>query len=222
MSDPELRPPEPETAPVPQQPRLNLRARVYLIAAGVVIVGLGALVAFLLLRKGDKSWKPDPALLEELGEEVEVGDYRIRPPRDYRRLPAVSAQGRPGDRVYMWLGPARADGARPQLTVLHVTSPPDEADNDLEAILDKRLKRAREHWRAWIQEPVEAGRVNGLKFVRTRWGGINIATGQPTRGFVYLARDGNTVIQISSQDVEPDHEQPLQLAETAALTFKKP
>jgi hypothetical protein len=222
MSDPELRQPEPEPAAAPQQPRLDLRARVYLIAAGVVVVAAGAFVAFLLLRTGEKSWKPDPALLGDLGEEVEVGDYRIRPPRDYRRLPAVSAQGRPGDSVYIWLGPARADGAVPRLRVLLLTPPPGEADNDLEDILDKFLKGAREHWRAWIQESVEAGRVNGLKFVRTRWSGISIATGQPTRGFIYLARDGETVIQISSQDVEPDHEQPLRLAETAALTFRKP
>jgi len=108
------------------------------------------------------------------------------------------------------------------MRVLLLTPPPGEADIKLEDILDRFLKGASEHWRAWIQEPVEAGRVNGLKFIRTRWSGINIATGQPTRGFLYLARDGDIVIQISSQDVEPDHEQPLGLAETAALTFKKP
>ena len=223
MSDPELRQPDPETAAVPQQPRLNLRARVYLVAAGVVVLAAGALVAFLLLRKGEKeaSWVPDPALLRELGEEVEVGGYRIRPPRDYQRTPVVRAQEEPDDGVYIWLGPVGAEGAIPDLAV-SLTPALGLTDSQLEVMLDIILQGTRQNWRAWIQEPVEVGRVNGLKFFRARWRGIRVFTGQPMRGFVYLGRDGDTLISINGHDVEPDHEQPRRLAETAALTFRKP
>ncbi len=37
---------------------------------------------------------------------------------------------------------------------------------------------------------------------------------------MYVTKDGSTVIQITSQDVEPHHEHALKLAEAAALTFK--
>ena len=40
-------------------------------------------------------------------------------------------------------------------------------------------------------------------------------------GFNYAARDGGTFVQLASQDVEPNYEAPLKLAEAAVMTFKK-
>jgi len=41
-------------------------------------------------------------------------------------------------------------------------------------------------------------------------------------GFSYVSVDGGTIVQLSSQDVEPHHPSALKLAETAALTFRMP
>jgi len=41
------------------------------------------------------------------------------------------------------------------------------------------------------------------------------------RGFVYVARDGDTIVQIASQDLTPETAETLPLAEASALTFKR-
>jgi hypothetical protein len=41
------------------------------------------------------------------------------------------------------------------------------------------------------------------------------------RGFSYVARDGNSIIQITSQDLVPEGAAGLPLAEAAVMTFRK-
>jgi hypothetical protein len=66
------------------------------------------------------------------------------------------------------------------------------------------------------------GKVNGFTAIGARWNGINKMLKKKMHGFVYALKDGHNHITLSSQDVEPNHEAPLKLAEAAARTFKKP
>ena len=64
--------------------------------------------------------------------------------------------------------------------------------------------------------------MNGREFVRARWSGVESASQQKMHGFSYVTVDHRTIVQISSQDVEPHHQAALKLAEASALTFRMP
>ena len=57
------------------------------------------------------------------------------------------------------------------------------------------------------------GRLKGSTIVLTRK--------VEMRGFVYVARDGDTIVQFASQDVTPETAKTLSLADAAVHTFKK-
>jgi hypothetical protein len=81
--------------------------------------------------------------------------------------------------------------------------------------------RQRRHAQNWSQTNIDQGQINGLTFDRTSWSGKADHFGVPARGFIYVAIDGSNYIEISGQDVEPNHETTLKLGEAAALTFHK-
>ena len=63
--------------------------------------------------------------------------------------------------------------------------------------------------------------ISGMNFVRIRWEGTAPTRKSDMRGFVYVAVDGDTIVQIASRDVTPGTAKTLPLAEAAVLTFKK-
>jgi len=60
-----------------------------------------------------------------------------------------------------------------------------------------------------------------MNFARIRWEGTEPTRNWDMRGFVYVARDGDTIVQIASQDLTPETAETLPLAEASALTFKR-
>jgi hypothetical protein len=61
-----------------------------------------------------------------------------------------------------------------------------------------------------------------VTFLRSRWSGADANNAnQKMHGAIYVAIDGKTYIQIMTQDVEPHHEEALEIGEAAILTFKK-
>jgi hypothetical protein len=164
-------------------------------------------------------WSPDAALLEQLGPIADVDGYQVRPPQDYAFSPPPATP--PGVKGFGWKGTPREDRTAPQLIVGLTSRPPGEADVALEQYLEEMLGGVQRRRTDWTQTPAERGQVNGLTFVRARWSGTDPERQQKMHGFMYVAKDGSTVIHISSQDVEPHHPDALRLAEAAALTFKK-
>jgi hypothetical protein len=167
------------------------------------------------------AWAPDATLLEQLAPVQEVEGYQVRPPKGY----AVSRHTGEvwGQTVYSWVGTRRPDHTAPSFLVMFLVPPP-EMRNDAKAdraLLDKMLGGVKRRRTGWRQTDTERGQVNGLTFRRARWSGTSLETEEKMQGFMYVAWDGAKIIAISSQDVEPHHEQPLKLAEAAALTFKK-
>ncbi len=178
------------------------------------------------VRSGDREkpqqplpvWSVDPMMLAELVAEVGTPGFHIRPPRSYK---LTQRSGPQGAKVFVWRGAARSDGTAPYLMVVITTHPPGgQPLPAVETALDRVLGDARWRWEEWQRTSSEVGQVNGLRFGRVRWSGIEPNAGVKTHGFLYVAIEGRTIIQLSSQDVEPHHDTALKVAETSILTFR--
>jgi hypothetical protein len=167
-------------------------------------------------------WRPDEALLDQLAPAVDVGAYQVRPPKGYTSVP--TPPGAPKEaRAFTWVGSTRPDGTAPQFMVVLITLPADAGLVLPDQLLVSALRALHRLYESWSQTDDETGRVNGLTFLRARWSGTDAAKKWKLHGFVYVyvAPDDNLVVQLRSQDVEPNHEQALKVAEAAALTFRK-
>lgn len=165
-------------------------------------------------------WLSDKSLSEQLASAVSIAKYQIRPPKGYIALHTLS--GPSGSSADSWAGITRPDGTRPYIMFVHLTIPPKQANQyTLKQISDKMLAAIERRRKAWKQSPTEQGIINGLTFMRSYWQGTDVANGQPMHGFSYVAKDGNTILQLSSQDFDPYQKVALPLAEASALTIKK-
>lgn len=159
-------------------------------------------------------WKPDEKLVGQLASPAKVEGYQVRPPKGYTLTLAPPREELKG---FAWSGPLRDDKTAPQFIIVITPRGP----SNLEQILDKFLESVKARRVNWTETKHESGKINGLSFVRKYWTGTEPSKQWKMRGFMYLALDGSNYIQISSQDVEPHHEQALKLAEAAAFTFQK-
>lgn len=164
-------------------------------------------------------WNSKEALTSELDAAHTIDKFTIRPPKGY--LPETRL-GPHGSKATAWAGSPRSDGTRPQVMVLTAKLPAEELQKyNLEQALDELVSSLRAHRTNWTQTTTEKGLINGLTFVRTRWKGVHPSNGFKMSGFVYVAIVGDTLIQLSSQDVEPHQEEALKLAESSVLTFER-
>jgi peroxiredoxin len=140
-------------------------------------------------------WEPGSTAFAQLGDEVEVGAYRLRPPAGFslQRQPAG-----PGGGMYLWKGPPRPDGTAPELEV--VLSPAQPDDKKLEDVLEKRVASIPSPRVGWGCGPAERGEVKGLTFLRARWNLLESPQKWKASGVVYVANDGDTLIRMSSRD----------------------
>jgi hypothetical protein len=166
------------------------------------------------------NWPPDPALLDQLDSFKDVGAYQIRAPKGYAELPDWPAPA--GSKAYGWAGAQRPDGTAPSVTAMLVTPPAGQADSTtLEVFLQEARAGVKRRRVDWTQTAAEGGQISGMNFLRARWTGTEPNKKWKMHGFIYVARDKSTFIQLSSQDVEPNHDSALKLAEASILTFKK-
>lgn len=156
---------------------------------------------------------------EQVADWAEIEGYTLRPPKGYPPFdrPGIAP---PGAKYFAWGGTWRKDGSAPDFLVMVGTPPPDERPS-LQEALAAMLKIRQRGMRDWQQTPSEEIESNGLKFARAYWQCTEGFVGRQWHGFVYVAFDGPTFIEISCQDVEPHHIEALKVAEAAALTFKK-
>ena len=170
-----------------------------------------------ILSAAQGSWTPSPAMLPKLATYQKVEGYSIRPPKGY-----TGQQQNQGPAVgQAWVSQPRPDGVRSWIMVVVGKKPPTGKMPDLKVVartFAAATKNLRTDWK--MTEP-ELGKLGGIAFARIRWTGTEPNTKMKMRGFIFAAIDGDKVIQISSQDVEPGAEKPLALAEASALTFKK-
>jgi len=142
-------------------------------------------------------WRPSSTGFSQLGEEVEIGRYRLRPPADYT---AEKVTPEPAQQTFRWKGPQRPDGTVPVLEVR--LSPAQPMGNKLEDILEKELQAIPSTRLGWSCVGATRGEVNGMVMARARWF-ISESLNAPKykkSGTLYSAVDGDTLIRISDQD----------------------
>jgi|GEM_PF-3008208 len=166
-------------------------------------------------------WKTELALLAELGPEEAVDNYIVRPPRGYGRVTPPAGTVPPQGQFFFWASEPREDGTAASFTMMIVTPPGNEEFPSLEDAHEQSMDSIKKRRQTWQVTRREAGLVGGIRFLRSRWNGMDAELG-PMHGFNYSAFDGRTFIRIASQDLRQYHQQALKIAEAAALTFRKP
>jgi hypothetical protein len=168
-------------------------------------------------------WKPDANAVRQLGPAVKLASYTLRIPKGYELQETPQAPA--GAKFWAWAGPARADGTKAQLMMNLLPIPPAQraqAKNlTLEQLAERRVAALKQQRTDWKQEKTEKGVINGVTFARIRWEGTEPKNQWDMRGFVYAARDGDTILYLSSQDLKAPGAQALPVADAAVLTFKK-
>jgi hypothetical protein len=146
--------------------------------------------------------------------------YQIRVPKGYEFFPPP---GNPpaGAKAFGWAGARRADGTAPSLAAMVITLPSGEKKRSLDEFMRGLLDGVKRRRTGWTETAIERGQINGLTFLRARWSGADSTSNLPMHGFMYAALDNGTYISLSSQDIDPNYDQPLKLAEAAVMTFKK-
>jgi hypothetical protein len=164
------------------------------------------------VKQGDSSRespKADATPPTLLGEEVPVGAYRVRAPKDYVAEKVAPQEGK---QVFRWKGPGAG-------TAFEVSLAPAPDEKNLEALLEKEIDSVA-GWRGlgWGCSLAEPVMINGLKFVRASWS-LQARPHRPAAaGVVYVAIDGDTLIRISARDPAPRPGGP---GEAAPQTFRR-
>jgi hypothetical protein len=167
---------------------------------------------------GDAGWVPTAAMLNELGPEVPIEGYRLRPPLGFNQ----STRQRGQAVQHFFKSPARADGTFATFLVGTIDIPPTESDQPeqlMGSILAALKKEARQAFPVIAHTKMESGKVNGLTFYRSYMKGSN--AGKTVEGFVYLTLEGRKVFVVTFLDLSPYVANTFKVAEAAALTCNK-
>ena len=169
-------------------------------------------------------WKADPAAVKKLGAAASFEGYVLRVPDGYelleaeKKLPASM-------KMSGWGGPKRADRSRPSVLLYIMTLPKDDPEHlrnlTLEQMSEMLTHTLRNETKKCKTDGPERSKINGIDFIRIRWSGIGIESNRETKGLIYLGRDGDRILQLTSKDFVPEGEKDLPLAEAAILSFKK-
>ncbi len=163
-------------------------------------------------------WKSPAAWSAKLAPARKFNFGEIRAPKGY----SLQQKPAPGGQGAAWVGSEGTDGTRPYLMVLSLTLPEKEAKKyTAESALNSFLQGIKARHENWSRSTAERGTINGTTFIRARWSGRHREADVGMHGFIYVAKNGRSLIQMSSQQTQPDDYEALKLAEAAALTFKK-
>jgi len=181
----------------------------------------GLWTGILAHQQSDKSpnWVSDKTLADRLGSFVDMKEFQLKVPKTYQ---PVNQPGPDGSNITAWIGAERSDGTKPYVMVTTARLNSEQQSTlSSEQALDAFLTSIERRRKQWSRTPTERGKVNGMTFVRSRWSGVDMNTGKKMRGFSYVTINNGELVQISSQDVEPNDKGDLEIAEAAALTFIK-
>jgi peroxiredoxin len=173
-----------------------------------------------VMAMGDKRppnaprWNASSGAFSQLDDEIAVGPYVIRPPKDYV-LEKLAPQ--PKHETYRWKGPAGPDGTSPVLEVSLEPAPP--GDKKLEDVLEKDLASVpRKGLLGWLCTAAERNEVKGLVFARTKWTVTEVPGKLKASGCQYAAVDGDTLVRIACRAGVPTGGGAL---DAAPLTFRR-
>lgn len=183
--------------------------------AGIAIATLSSTLSADALG----NWRPAPPVLGKLAGYQPCGAYEVRPPKGYTLM---TQQGPNGATANSWVSPGRTDGTKNYIMVVLLTPPKSElSQHTLTDILGSFVAGVGRRRANFQSTAGETGTIHGLTFARSYWSGIESTTGQKMHGFIYVAIDGDQVVEIASQDVDQYRKASLALTEASALTIRK-
>lgn len=164
-----------------------------------------------------KVFEPENELRQLLGERMDVHGHSIRPPNGYTH---VSPKGAPRGVVASgWTGKQRPDGTTPMLQLMIVSPPEGESVPELDDAMPKMLAGIKERLTNWKDSELTFGTINGRRFARQSWEGVEPTMDRAARGITYVSVSGNRIFHLQTMDVEPEFEG-LSIGEASLLTFK--
>jgi hypothetical protein len=168
-----------------------------------------------ILSPSGQDWRPDPALLAQLGPEMEIQGYRLRPPKGYQR----QQQQTPGGLAYVWT-PPDSENRTGAIFSVWVATHPDKKPIDPQEMVAEYFSGIRKNYTDWEQTAFERGQINGLACLRVRWTAENPQQ-HNVHGVVYCGATGHTAFLVAGGEAVAQ-ESILPLLETAARTLSKP
>lgn len=161
----------------------------------------------------------DPAMAEKLADAEEVRGYEIRPPKGLKKIKPPGAP--PGAAAFAWGMAARPDGTAPAFIVTVGTPPPDEPQPPVEDLLRGLVDGSLRRYEDSAAEAQQRSVMNDITFAHARWSGMDKARRKMMYGWTFAAKDGDNVLMLIVQDLEPHHEETMKLAEAMACTFRR-
>jgi hypothetical protein len=185
----------------------------------VFVVSLVLQPSILFGQSGQNDqWISSDELDKSLDDYSAISAYRLRTPKDYKRLELKASPK--GTEVAVWGGPQRDDGTASVIQINVVQMPENERISKLEDLMETVLKDLRSRRTSWKQSVYRLGKINGISFLRADWVGMAANSDRKLRGIVLVGLQDNHAIALKTQDVEPYHEQGLAISLNSLLTFQ--
>lgn len=185
----------------------------------VFVVSLVLQPSILFGQSGQNDqWISSDELDKSLDDYSTISAYRLRTPKDYKRLELKAAPK--GTEVAVWGGPQRDDGTTSVIQINVVQMPENERISKLEDLMETVLKDLRSRRTSWKQSDYRLGKIDGISFLRADWVGMAANSDRKLRGIVLVGLHDNCAIALKTQDVEPYHEQGLAISLNSLLTFQ--
>jgi hypothetical protein len=163
-------------------------------------------------------WLSSDELEKNLDDYSAISAFRLRTPKDYKRLELKAAPK--GTEVAVWGGPQRDDGTASVIQINVVQMPENERISKLEDLMETVLKDLRSKRTSWKQSDFRLGKINGISFLRADWVGMAANSDRKLRGIVLVGLHDNRAIALKTQEVEPYHEQGLAISLNSLLTLQ--
>ena len=163
-------------------------------------------------------WISSDEFDEDLGEYSVISEYRIRIPKNYKRVELQQAPK--GIEVAVWSGPQREDGTASVIQLTVIEMPDNERITKLDDLMVAALKDVQSRRSNWTQSDFRLGKIAGIGFLRADWEGMAANSDRKLRGIVLTGLHDNRAIVLRTQEVEPHDEQGLSLSLNSLFTFQ--
>jgi hypothetical protein len=183
----------------------------------LMFIGCNATETGPIRKKVVEDWKPDAEFASKLSSRTQCCGFTIQPPVGYTRRNV--AQGR--QELVGWQGPSRDNGTRSSFSIAVATPPPNEELPSLDIAILKLIQNIKNRRSDWQESGPSYGQIGGIDFVKKTWSGIDLQQDVKLAGVIYVALVDGKVVQLSTQDLDPQPDDGMKLAEASIRTFGK-
>ena len=174
---------------------------------------------------GVSDWKPDQAIVNDLGEEQPCPRYRIRPPKGYKLSEFSKRQLDSPVGGNFLFQPDNRPGFHPTFVVETGKGFGNELEQDPDSAFDKSVAQMKESYKFgpdFTRKNTDYVRINGFGWRRCQFSGTSkvALSEEKCKGLYYQAADDNWSISLYAIVPEADQEI-LKRVEAAVYTLKK-